>query len=127
MRDQAPPHVLVVDDHAELAERLAEMVELAGFRASSARGGKEGIAAFVDAQAAGSPFALIITDLSMAGLSGLAVAAAVKNESPSTPVVLLTAYDIHPDHLPQYVDAILTKPPAIEDLRSTLTRLTAQL
>jgi CheY-like chemotaxis protein len=127
MREQSP-YVLVVDDHAEMAERLAEMIEFAGFRASVSTSGKGGIAAFREAQAAGSPFAVVVTDFSMADADGLAVAAAVKGESPATPVVLLTGYLVGDNHqLPRNVDAILTKPPSVKDLRSTLTRMTGYL
>jgi CheY-like chemotaxis protein len=68
-----PPGVLVIDDYADMAERLAEMVEAAGFRAPCAHDGKERTAAFLQALAAGSPFAAIITDFNMADLNGLAV------------------------------------------------------
>jgi CheY-like chemotaxis protein len=121
---RARPHVLVVDDHPEMANRVGEMVERAGFHTSVALGGREGITAFAAAQSAGSAFSMVITDFSMADLDGLAVAAAVKAASPSTPVVMLTAYAVNAnDLLPRNVDAALTKPPSNAELRSTLERL----
>jgi CheY-like chemotaxis protein len=126
MEDKPRLHVLVVDDHPAMASRLAEMVERAGFRASVALSGRAGLAAFSAAQSAGSPFSAIITDFSMADLDGMAVAAAVKKASPSTAVILLTAYVVSADDpLPRNVDAILTKPASDQRLRSTLTQLTA--
>jgi CheY-like chemotaxis protein len=128
MERQERPHVLVIDDHPTIATRLCEMVVRVGFRASSASGGREGVAEFQAAQSAGVPFAAVITDLSMADLNGLAVAAAVKGASPSTAVVLLTAYSPDADDpLPPHIDAILTKVPPDAELRSTLMRLTAPL
>ena len=76
--------VLVIDDYPGMAAKLAEMVERAGFEAACAVGGREGIAVFEAALAAGSPFSVIITDFSMPEVDGLAVAAAVKTVSPST-------------------------------------------
>ena len=127
--DPVVTHVLVVDDHPGMAEKVAAVIERAGFRASWAGGGREGVAAFHAAKAAGSPFSAIITDFRMPDLDGLALAAAVKGVSPSTPVILLTAYVVTTagDQLPPYIDAILTKPPSGEELRSTLARLTAQM
>jgi CheY-like chemotaxis protein len=116
----------VVDDHRALAERLGELVERAGFRASVAFSGTAGVNAFVAAQSTNSPFSIVVTDFSMADLDGLGVAASVKASSPSTRVVLLTAYQVGADgQLPRHVDAVLTKPPSGAELRSTLTRLIA--
>lgn len=125
--DPSLAQVLVVDDHPGMAESLAEMIERAGFRASWACGGAEGVDAFHAARAAGSPFSAVITDVRMPGLDGLGLAAVVKGVSPSTPVVLLTAYLIATgdDQLPRHVDAVLPKPPSDEELRSTLGRVIA--
>ena len=123
-RDQTQPHVLVVDDHPGIARALSDMVERAGFGASCALGGKEGIAAVNLAVSAGSPFSVVITDFSMPDLDGLAVAAAVKAASPATAVVLLTAHKIDiQDVPPDNVDALLMKPPSDAQMRSTLARL----
>ena len=127
MDDKPRLQVLVVDDRPDIATRFGEMVERAGFRTSFASGGKDGIAVFHAAQSAGAPFAVVITDFSMPDLDGLALAAAVKGVSRATAVILLTAYTLDTDdQLPPNVDAILTKPPSDEELRSTLARLTAQ-
>jgi len=125
MRDQTGFRVLVIDDHRGIAARLGEMVERAGFRVSLAFGGREGIDAFDEAQSAGSPFSVIITDFSMADFDGLAVAATVKHAAPATKVILLTFYAIDADPLPPAIDAVLRKPPSDAELRSTLARLTA--
>ena len=124
MAELALPHVLVVDDHPEVARRVGEMLERVGFRTSIALGGKEGVTAFAAAQSGGSAFSAVITDFSMAELDGLAVAAAVKAASPSTPVLLITAYALNADDpLPRNVDAVLAKPSLTGELRSTLERL----
>ncbi len=100
------------------------MVERAGFRASCASGGREAIDAIDAALSAGDPFSAVVTDVSMADLDGLAVAAAAKAASPSTAVVLVTAYAIAlRDQLPANVDVVLEKPLSAALLRSTLERL----
>ena len=126
MKDQAGYRVLVIDDHRGIATRLGEMVERAGCCVEVAFGGREGLAAFGEAQADGSPFSVIVTDYSMGDFDGLTVAATVKKAAPSTKVILLTAYALDLDGLPADVDAVLRKPPSDDDLRSTLARLTTR-
>lgn len=124
MGEESRLHVLVVDDYPPIAERLAHVIEQAGFRTSCAFGGKEGLAVFTAALSAGMPFSAVVTDFSMADLGGLAVAAGVKNAAPATPVVLLTAYALDSDNaLPRNVDAVLKKPPSEALLHSTLARV----
>ena len=123
MGKETRPHVLVVDDHPEIAKKVAHVIERSGFRAACAFGGKEGLAAFSAALSAGVPFSAVVTDFSMADLGGLAVAAAVKNLAPATAVVMLTAYAIDDDDLPRNVDAVVRKPPSEALLRSTLARI----
>ena len=126
MGDEPRPHVLVVDDYPEMARRIAHVIERAGFRTSCAFGGGEGLAAFNAALSAGAPFSAVVTDFSMADLDGLAVAAAVKDTSPTTAVVMLTAYAIDSDdELPRNVDAVLEKLLSGAQLGSTLARLLA--
>jgi len=116
--------VLVVDDHQGMAKRLKEMVERAGFCPTLAFSGREAIEAFAAAQSAGAPFRAVITDFSMDDTDGLAVAAAVKRTSPSTVVIVMTAYATDAaDRLPANVDAMMTKIPHDDVLRSTLVRL----
>ena len=126
MGNETRPRVLVVDDFAEIAKKVADVIDRTGFRASCAFGGREGLAAFNAALSSGAPFAAVVTDFSMADIDGLAVAAAVKAARAETAVVLLTAYAVDgADELPRNVDAVLTKPPSEALLRSTLARIVA--
>jgi CheY-like chemotaxis protein len=116
--------VLVIDDHPFVGKAIGEMLDRAGHRNLVALDGTEGIKAFQAAQSDGTPFSLVITDLSMGDVDGLAVAAAVKGSSPSTPVILLTVHRLDAeDGLPQHVDAVLTKPPTYQELRTTVGRM----
>jgi len=58
-------------------------------------------------------------------LDGRQVAKAVKQESPSTPVVMLTgwgAFMKDDGNAPEQVDGILSKPPRSKELREILSR-----
>jgi CheY-like chemotaxis protein len=70
----------------------------------------------------------VITDLGMPGLDGHQVARAIKAQSPSTPVVMLTGWGTamkeNGETAPE-VDALLGKPARIPELNNLLQKLTA--
>jgi len=66
----------------------------------------------------------------MPKVDGRTVAAAIKSASPETPVVLLTGWGQRlrdEAQLPENVDRVLSKPPRVSELRSTLVLLGANL
>jgi signal transduction histidine kinase/ActR/RegA family two-component response regulator len=114
---------LVVDDDLVLLKSLTETLEDDGHEIVAANGGQAGIDAFVAAQNAGRPFAVVITDLGMPHVDGRKVASAVKSASPSTPVFLLTGWGqgmAAEGDIPAHVDRMLTKPPKLRELREAL-------
>lgn len=75
-------------------------------------------------------FDVVITDLGMPTLSGWEVAAAVKQHSPTTRVVLATGWggDLEEEHLRRAsVDAVLAKPYSFSQLRQVVHRLLAEV
>jgi CheY-like chemotaxis protein len=120
-----PMRLLLVDDDPVLLQSLQFVLASDGHLVTSADGGQAGIAEFKAAQARGEPYALVITDLGMPKVDGRAVAAAVKLASPATPVVLLTGWGqrLQDDQqLPPHIDAVLSKPPRVSELRATLSK-----
>jgi CheY-like chemotaxis protein len=120
-----PTHtkILLVDDDPVLLASLREVLVNDGHQVQTANGGRAGIDAFLDAQKAGSPFPVVITDLGMPHVDGRAVAAAVKAAAPSTAILMLTGWGqrlIGTGEVPPEVMAVLTKPPRINELRQML-------
>jgi CheY-like chemotaxis protein len=121
----APMPLLLVDDDPLLLQSLRFVLESDGHLVTTTDGGQAGIAEFKAALARGEPYALVITDLGMPKVDGRSVAAAVKAASAATPVVLLTGWGqrLQDDRdLPPNVDAVLSKPPRISDLRAALAK-----
>ena len=88
-------------------------------------GGKDGIEAFRTGEERGERFAAVVTDLGMPHVDGRRVAAAIKEASPSTPVLLLTGWGqrlMADGDLPPHVDQVLSKPPRVSELRAALAR-----
>jgi two-component system response regulator PilR (NtrC family) len=79
--------VLVVDDERSMRELLAIMLKQAGHDVTVADGGEAAIAALK-----GDAFDLVITDLRMREVDGLAVLRAAKEHSPQTVVLVVTAF-----------------------------------
>lgn len=122
----APLHVLVIDDDPLVLEAVAHILRAEGHRAEAVDGGQAGIERFTSAHHDGTPFDLVMTDLGMPFVDGRAVAAAVKQLAPHTPVLLLTGWGerLHTEQsIPANVDRVLSKPPRIAELRRALAEL----
>ena len=113
--------ILVVDDDPLLLKSLREFLEMDGHTIVTAGGGQEGIDLFRTA----GEFDLVITDLGMPYVDGRAVAHAIKEASPDTPVILLTGWGkrmTSENDLPANIDCVLSKPPKLYEMRAALTR-----
>jgi DNA-binding NtrC family response regulator len=112
--------ILIVDDDTETLELLREIVSKEGFQVETAEHAK---AALDKAE----PFRpdVVITDLHMPGMDGLALLTEIKNRFPETLVILLTAYG----SLKTTVDGIkagafdyLSKPFIVDEIRLVVRR-----
>jgi len=79
-------HVLIVDDEAVLRQTLAHILKKAGFDATTAADGKEGLFHFSQ-----QTFDLVYLDIRLPDMSGLEVLRAIRSQNPDVPVILFTA------------------------------------
>jgi len=125
--DMPSLNLLAVDDDPMLARSLRDALVSEGHRVTTAETGQEGINLFRDACERGAPYDAVITDLGMPHVDGRAVARAVKQASPATPVIMLTGWGMRMSEngdVPAHVDRILGKPPKIRELREALHAVT---
>jgi len=118
--------LLLIDDDPILLKSMRDALEADGHIIVTASGGKEGMAMLQASLDRGAPFAAVITDLGMPYLDGRQVAAAVKQASPATPVILLTGWGQRlatEGEVPPHVDRLLAKPPKLRELREALASL----
>ncbi len=80
-----PPHLLVVDDHADIRDLLKRFLEQHGYRVSCARDGKE-----MKKLLEHSTIQLIVLDLMLPGDDGLTLCRALRVHS-AIPIIMLTA------------------------------------
>ena len=81
------PKILVIDDDTSLRRVLEYNLQEAGYQVLSAAGGEEGLRLFAEEAPA-----LVITDMKMPGMDGMQVLKAVKECSPETLVIMITAF-----------------------------------
>lgn len=82
-----PGHILIVDDERDIRQLLREMLTLEGHEVTEATNGSEALSRLRDAS-----FDLVLTDVRMPNLSGMELLRRVREVSPSTEVVVATAY-----------------------------------
>ena len=87
MNEFKQPKILVVDDEEATRLSLAEILSLEGYLVVSTQSGEEALQ-----KLAKETFDLVLLDLVMKEMDGLQVMKAVKELSPETVVIMLTAY-----------------------------------
>lgn len=84
--------ILLVDDDPDLLRLLSLRLGAAGYTVVVADSGEEALARLPSVRPQ-----LVITDLRMGGMDGLALFDAIHRQHPSLPVILLTAHGSIPD------------------------------
>jgi two-component system response regulator HydG len=79
--------ILIADDEKKLVTLLSSALTHAGHEVVGVHGGQEALEACV-----AEPFDVVVSDLRMEPVDGMAVLAGVKERSPGTAVIILTAY-----------------------------------
>lgn len=104
----AQPTVLLVDDETDLLRLWRLRLESSGYAVVTAESGEEALAAF----AAHKPD-VVLTDLRMPGIDGMALFEALRQYNKSIPVIIITAHGSIPEAVEatrQGVFSFLTKP-----------------
>ncbi len=83
-----PARVLVVDDEVVIRDVLSRQLEDAGYDVLTAADGASAIGLIEDGEAVD----VLVTDLSMPGMNGLAVIRAAQERRPGLPAILLTGF-----------------------------------
>jgi CheY-like chemotaxis protein len=118
--------ILFVDDEPALTAIGQRMLERLGFQATVASSGEEALARL---QADPEGYALVLTDQTMPGLTGLDLVAALRPLSPHVPVIVMTGFlgDLAFDTLTELrVGEVLAKPFTVEELAEAIRRVLPQ-
>ena len=102
------PKVLLIDDDKDLLQLIAMRLTAAGYAVTAVESGEAALAALSVSRPQ-----VVVTDLRMQGMDGMALFDAIHRDSPSLPVVILTAHGTIPEAVAatrRGVFSFLTKP-----------------
>ena len=117
---RTPAKVLLIDDDTDLLRLVSIRLRSAGFDVVTAESGERALAML----AAATP-QVVVTDLRMSGMDGMALFEQIHRSNPALPVIILTAHGTIPDAVAatqRGVFSYLTKPFDGRDLVSQVTR-----
>jgi CheY-like chemotaxis protein len=109
--------ILIVDDEKGIREVLLSLFSVRGYAPVAVSNGREALETF-----GRSPFDLVITDLDMPQVDGLHLASSIKERSPNTPVLMITARGKE-EVKDSNVDALMSKPFSLAELEEAVHRL----
>ncbi len=112
--------ILVIDDDVSLRRVVEYNLQDAGYQVLSAASGEEGLALFAEEAPA-----VVISDMKMPGMDGMQVLKAIKERSPETLVIMVTAFgtvDVAVDAMKAGAYDYITKPFNRDELRLTVAK-----
>ncbi len=113
-----PPRILIVDDDVKLLRLLAIRLRREGLLIETAENARQALAALPRYRPQ-----IVITDVRMSGMDGMALFDAIHAQQPTLPVIILTAHGTIPDAVDaaqRGVFAYLTKPFDSEQLLGSI-------
>jgi CheY-like chemotaxis protein len=118
-----PLRILLAEDDDRLRQLIALQMESMGHIVEAAADGNQALEKFHE-----SPFDLILTDLSMPRLNGIALVEAARQVISEIPVIMLTGFGamLLPDgERPPGVDILLSKPVTRDNLAAAIAQVAA--
>lgn len=123
MTTEPKGQLLLVDDDADLLKLLALRLKASGYSVTTASSSQQALSMI-----AGERPDLVITDLRMDGMDGMALFAEISNRYTGLPVIMLTAHGTIPDAVAATKEGLfgyLTKPYDANDLLAQIDRALA--
>jgi excisionase family DNA binding protein len=114
------PRVLVADDEAGIRDLLTKTLALAEYDVDAAPDGRAALS-----RLQGASYDLLITDLKMPGMDGLALIRDARRLSPALPIIIITAYSTEANAIEAInlgVSGYLTKPFRIAKILSAAAK-----
>ena len=120
--EQTKKRILIIDDDSVVLSVISDLVSFLGYDVKVTTEGLDGID-LLDRET----FDLVIVDMIMPQVGGLALSKVIRQESPQIPILAISGYYdklVDTVQTPD-VDAILPKPVVLETLKATLNDMLA--
>ena len=114
------PRILIVDDEEPLRSLVARALAMDGHETLTA---EDGAAALDLLQAEGGAFDLLLTDIEMPIMDGIALALASARDFPTLTILLMTGYADQRERahgLDALIHDVITKPFSVADIRNAV-------
>jgi CheY-like chemotaxis protein len=114
-------NILVVDDEEMLRDLIGSVLAVGGHTVVTAANGRDALDKFLSGK-----FDLVFTDRAMPEMNGDEMARTIKNLSPQTPVIMVTAYGFAMNGQslkPEGVDRVVHKPFRANELLEAVAEL----
>lgn len=117
-----PFKLLIIDDSEEILTALTNYFTQKKYDVVAAANGLDGLK---NIESKDAYFDLIITDLVLPNISGVAIISIVKKKFPDTPVIAITGWGEHPESLAKeaHADIVLEKPFKLPELEQLVKKL----
>ena len=114
--------LLIIDDNEEILTSLKNFLSKKDYDVMSASNGLDALKLI---EAATDDFDLVVTDLVMPNISGVAITAIIKKQNPKMPVIAITGYGEQPEALAREVnaDVVMEKPFKLDILEKHISEL----
>jgi DNA-binding NtrC family response regulator len=114
--------LLIIDDNKEILDALCEFLSKKKYDITSASNGLEGLKYLEKEE---QRFDVVITDLIMPDISGVALISIIKKKYPDTLVIAITGWGEHPEALATEAEAdhVMEKPFELSELEKSLKKL----
>lgn len=88
-----PKHILVAEDELHMQNTLSIILKKAGYRVSAAKDGYGALKIIRDSKEKAKPVVLLVTDIEMAGLTGIELISELDRLDFYFPIVVITGYE----------------------------------
>jgi DNA-binding response OmpR family regulator len=118
----ATPKLLIIDDTEEVLSAISKYFQQKGYNVFSASNGLDALKMIESEK---DSLDIIITDLVLPNISGVAVIAIVKKKYPLIPVIAITGWGEHPEALAKEAkaDLVMEKPFKLPELEKAAREL----